>query len=144
MNNLECTLAILAAHREGRAWTDEAVAPDLLNQLGLDPAGEAKNARPIVDPDETMVAEAEAEAKDATEKADKADAVAKEATDRARTARSRLDAKTRDQKPDAQREQLVNPPREQFVNPTRQQSFTPPPSPPSPLTQPSFGQPVNE
>jgi hypothetical protein len=44
MNNYEATVAILRSQREARAWTDEAVASDLLTQLGVDPAGEAKKA----------------------------------------------------------------------------------------------------
>ncbi len=46
MTNLECTVAVLAKHREARQWTDEAVAAELVAQLGLDPAGDAKNATP--------------------------------------------------------------------------------------------------
>ena len=50
MTNLECAIAVLAKQREARRWTDEAVALDLLAQLGLDVAGEAKNAAPVIDP----------------------------------------------------------------------------------------------
>lgn len=46
MNNLTCAIGILAKHREARHWTDEDVAADLVAQLGLDPAGDAKNAAP--------------------------------------------------------------------------------------------------
>lgn len=40
MNNLETALDVLARHREGRHWTDEAVAADLMARLKLDPVGE--------------------------------------------------------------------------------------------------------
>jgi hypothetical protein len=40
---------VLVSHREARRWTDEAVALDLLAQLGLDAAGEAKNAAVVGD-----------------------------------------------------------------------------------------------
>jgi hypothetical protein len=43
--NREVLVHTLATHRHGRAWTDEAVADDVLQQLGVDPAGEAKHAR---------------------------------------------------------------------------------------------------
>jgi hypothetical protein len=73
--NLACAIAVLSLHREARDWTDEAVAADLLTQLGLDATGEATNARPVVDPNmvtEDQVTAAEAAAKDATEKAKEA------------------------------------------------------------------------
>lgn len=38
--NYECVISVLATHREARRWADEAVAIDLLAQLGLDAAGE--------------------------------------------------------------------------------------------------------
>ncbi len=79
MNNLDCTKTILEAHREARAWDDSAVAGDLLNQLGLDPMADAKNPKPVVDPEETEVATAEAEAK--------------AAADKAKSLRAKLDAK---------------------------------------------------
>lgn len=92
MTNLECVVAVLASHREARGWTDEAVALDLLAQLGLDSAGEAKNATPAVDP--TLITEDEVLA---------AENAAKEATDKAKAAREALDAQNKDQssKPDA-------------------------------------------
>ncbi len=49
MNNMQCIVAVLAAHREARRWDDEAVAIDLVAQLGLDPVGEAKNPRLVHD-----------------------------------------------------------------------------------------------
>lgn len=65
MTNLECVIAVLASHREARRWADEAVALDLLAQLGLDAAGDAAHAAPVVDPslvteDEVVAAETEA------------------------------------------------------------------------------------
>ena len=78
--NLECVIAVLAGHREARQWTDEAVAADLVAQLGLDPAGEAKNAKPVVMPgiteDEVVAHET----------------AAKEAADKAKAARDALNA----------------------------------------------------
>lgn len=50
MNNFECVVAVLSAHRDARAWADHAVANDLLEQLGLDPEADAKNAKPVIDP----------------------------------------------------------------------------------------------
>jgi hypothetical protein len=50
MTNLECVVAILAAHREARMWDDAAVAADLVAQLGLKPDGNAANAKPVVAP----------------------------------------------------------------------------------------------
>jgi hypothetical protein len=44
MTNYEAVVAILRGQREARQWTDEAVATDLCNQLGLDPGGEATKA----------------------------------------------------------------------------------------------------
>jgi hypothetical protein len=81
MNNLECAVAVLSSHREARQWADEAVAADLLDQLGLDAAGEAKNARvvintPLITEDEVVAAET----------------AAKEAADKAAAARAALDA----------------------------------------------------
>ncbi len=55
MTNMECAIAVLAAHREARAWTDEAVATELLWQLGLTPDGVAANVAP---PSDLAVAEA--------------------------------------------------------------------------------------
>jgi hypothetical protein len=71
MTNLQAVIAILAAHREGRKWTDEAVAADLVAQLGLDPAGDAKNAAPVIDPGitEAEVVAHEQAAQDAVDKA---------------------------------------------------------------------------
>lgn len=48
MNNFDCAVAVMKAHREARNWTDEDVARDLVAQLGLDPAGEAANAKPVI------------------------------------------------------------------------------------------------
>ena len=84
MNNMECVVAVLASHREARHWSDEAVALDLLAQLGLDAQGEAKHAAPVIDPN--MVTEDQVVA---------AEAAAKEATDKARAAREALDAQTK-------------------------------------------------
>ena len=75
VTNLECTVHVLAVHREARGWTDESVAADLLEQLGLDPAGRAKNAAPIPNPDaisEDSVVALENAAKEAAEKAKQA------------------------------------------------------------------------
>jgi hypothetical protein len=71
MNNMECIVAVLTAHREARSWTDEAVAMDLVAQLDLDPVGEAKNAKPVVAPGitEDEVLAHEAAAKEAVAKA---------------------------------------------------------------------------
>lgn len=51
MTNLETAVAILAKHREARQWTDEAVAADLLAQLGLDAAAEVTDATAQADAD---------------------------------------------------------------------------------------------
>jgi hypothetical protein len=78
MNNTECVVAVLARHRAARQWADDAVAADLLVQLGLDPAAEAEHATPAVDASlvtEDQVAAAEAAAKKATEEAAKLRAV---------------------------------------------------------------------
>lgn len=83
MTNLECALAVLVKHREARGWQDEAVALDLLAQLGLDAAAEAANAAPVVDP--SLVSEAEVVA---------AEAAAKAAADKATAARDALAAQT--------------------------------------------------
>lgn len=40
MNNLETAVDVLSRHREGRHWTDEAVAADLMERLRLVPGGE--------------------------------------------------------------------------------------------------------
>jgi hypothetical protein len=73
MNNLDCAVATLVLHREARQWDDQAVATDLLRQLGVDPVGEAKNARPdpkLVTEEDVARAEAElAAAKDKVEAA---------------------------------------------------------------------------
>lgn len=50
MTNLECAILVLEKHREARQWTDNAVAVELLAQLGLDAAGEAVHATLAVDP----------------------------------------------------------------------------------------------
>ena len=69
MNNYDCTYAALEAHRAGGGWDPKAVTRDLLHQLGLDPKGEAKNATPVADPLEAEVAQAEALAVEASDKA---------------------------------------------------------------------------
>lgn len=78
MNNHDCAVAVLEAHREARRWTDDAVAADLLAQLGLDPSAEAKNAvlpaAPGITEDEVVALEA----------------AAKEAMDKAHAARAEL------------------------------------------------------
>jgi hypothetical protein len=66
MNNRECALAVLTKHREGRAWTDEAVADELLAQLDLDPTAVAEKASLVT---EEQAAAAEAAAKAAADKA---------------------------------------------------------------------------
>ncbi len=68
VTNMECAVAVLASHRAARTWTDEAVAAVMLNQLGLDPSGVAKNAVPPVVPHVTddQIAAAEAAHKKAT------------------------------------------------------------------------------
>lgn len=53
MTNLECAVAVLTKHREARQWTDEAVAADLLAQLGLDAAAEVTDATAQTDADTT-------------------------------------------------------------------------------------------
>lgn len=80
MNNYDCAVAVLVAHREARQWTDEAVARDLLAQLDVDPVGEAKNAKPVVAAD---ISEDEVLAHEAA---------AKEAVDKAKAAREALEA----------------------------------------------------
>lgn len=83
MTNLEAAVAVLTKHREARQWSDEAVAADLLTQLGLDAPGDAKNAAPVVPPgiteDEVLAQEA----------------AAKEAADKAKAAREALDAQAK-------------------------------------------------
>jgi hypothetical protein len=71
MTNLQAITAILAAHREARRWTDDAVAADLVAQLGLDPAADAKNAAPVIQPGitEAEVVAHEHAAMDAVDKA---------------------------------------------------------------------------
>ena len=86
MNNQECVVATLARHREARAWTDEAVAADLLAQLGLKPDADAKNA--IEPPDPDVMAEEEVRA---------LEAAAKEASDKATAARQAVMAKAADE-----------------------------------------------
>lgn len=81
MTNLECVILVLSSHRDARRWSDEAVALDVLAQLGLDAAGDAVHAAPVVDP--SLMSEEEVEA---------AEAAAKEATDKALAARAALDA----------------------------------------------------
>lgn len=79
MTNLECVCAVLAAHREMRMWDDQTVATDLVTQLGLDPDGEAQNAKPVaptITEDEVVALEA----------------AAQEAADKAHAARDALNA----------------------------------------------------
>lgn len=89
MDNLECAMAVLAAHREARQWDDRAVAMDMLVQLGMKPDGEAKNAVAPVPPgiteDEVLAHEA----------------AAKEATDKAAAARAELNAAKADAEKEA-------------------------------------------
>jgi hypothetical protein len=80
---MECVVSCLSTHREARGWTDQAVATDLLAQLGLDPDGEAKNA--VAPHDPTLVTEAEVVA---------AETAAQEAVDKAKEARDKLHAQT--------------------------------------------------
>lgn len=81
MNNRECVIAVLTAHREARNWSDESVADDLLAQLDVKPDAEAKKARPVVNQD--MVSEDEVAA---------VEAAAKQAADKAKEARDALNA----------------------------------------------------
>lgn len=89
MDNLECAMAVLVAHREARQWDDRAVAVDLVAQLGLDWAGEAKYAKPVSAPgiteDEVLAHEA----------------AAKEAMDKAAAARAELNAAKADAEKEA-------------------------------------------
>lgn len=55
MTNLEAAIDVLCRHRAGRQWTDEAVAADLLAQLGIDPAG-----LPVVTEEKAAAAESAA------------------------------------------------------------------------------------
>lgn len=110
MDNLECAMAVLAAHREARQWDDRAVAVDLVAQLGLDWAGEAKYAKPVAAPriTEDEVLAHEAAAKEATDKAAAAraelnarlaaedQAKADAATDQAKAAKDTRDAAAKD------------------------------------------------
>lgn len=92
MNNQECVIAVLASHREARQWADEAVALDLLAQLGLDPQGEAAHPSPVINA--STITEDEVLA---------AENAAKEAAEKAKAAREALDAQNKDQSsnPDA-------------------------------------------
>lgn len=85
MNNMECAVAVLAAHRAGGQWTDEAVARDMLAQLDVDPVGNAAKARPVVMPG---ITEDEVRAQEAA---------AEEAVAKARAAREALDAQRADE-----------------------------------------------
>jgi hypothetical protein len=85
MNNMECIVAVLASHREARAWNDEAVAMDLVAQLGLDPVGDAKNARPVVP---VGITEEEVAAHEAA---------AQLALDKAKAARAELNARAQEE-----------------------------------------------
>jgi hypothetical protein len=86
MNNMECVVGTLARHREARMWSDDAVAADLLAQLGLKPDAEAKNA--IEPPDPDVMAEHEVAA---------FELAAKEASDKATAARQAVMAKAADE-----------------------------------------------
>jgi hypothetical protein len=86
MTNLECVMYALAKHREARQWSDEAVALDLLAQLGVDPGGDAAHAAPLVDP--SLVTEDQVVAAERT---------AQEALEKAKNARAALDAQARDE-----------------------------------------------
>ena len=55
MNNHEAVVACLRNQREARNWTDESAATAVLQQLGLDPQGEAKDATPT--PEDTGLTE---------------------------------------------------------------------------------------
>jgi hypothetical protein len=92
MTNLECAIAVLTRHREARRWADEAVAADLLARLGLDPAGDAAHAAPVVDP--SLLTEDEVAA---------AETAAEEATGKAKAARATLNAQAAAEEADDQR-----------------------------------------
>jgi hypothetical protein len=83
MNNLECAVRVLAMHREARKWSDEAVAADMLAQLGLEVDGDAAHASPVINP--SSITEGEVVA---------AEVAARDAVDRAKAARAALDAQT--------------------------------------------------
>lgn len=89
MNNLQCVINVLSSHREARRWSDESVAIDILAQLGVDDAGEAAHAAPVVDPalitEEAVVA---------------AEAAAEVAIDKAADARVALDAQNAEPAPE--------------------------------------------
>ena len=70
--NLEAAVAVLKSHRDARGWSDAAVATDLLAQLGLDATGNAKHAKPVVDPNQITEAEVVAHETAAQQAADKA------------------------------------------------------------------------
>jgi hypothetical protein len=95
MTNLEAVIAVLVTHREARRWTDQAVAIDLLAQLGLEVGGDAAHATPLVDPgiteDEVVAAEK----------------VAQEAFDKAKAARAALDAAKAKTNPGADQAKVV-------------------------------------
>ena len=88
ITNTEATVAVLEKHREARAWSDSAVATDLLKQLGLDPKGEAKHAAPVINPDQVTVDEVTA-----------AEDAAKKATDKAKALRAALTAQDKPKSP---------------------------------------------
>jgi hypothetical protein len=107
MNNHEAVVATLARHREARQWSDDAVARDLMQQLDLNPTGEASKARLLVDPaliteDEVVAHETaakvahqkatEARAKLNGQVADEAKAKADVSADQARAAQARVNA----------------------------------------------------
>ena len=111
--NLECAVSVLSGHREARQWTDEAVAADLVAQLGLDPAGEAKNAKPVVMPgiteDEVVAHET----------------AAKEAADKAKAARDALNAqKAEAAKPAADAEKAAQVARDETARVGRERDAT--------------------
>lgn len=53
MTNLERVVAVLERHREARRWADEAVARDLLAELGVDVDGRVLTATEV-DPAATV------------------------------------------------------------------------------------------
>jgi len=132
MNNLDCIVTALEEHRVARAWDNNAVAFDLLNQLGLDPTADAKHPKPKIALDETAVAAAEAKAKDDTDKAH-------DATMDAEDARARLEAAKKAEEPASTTEPLLLPHQDSAFEPA------PPPPPvfePAPPPPPMFVEPT--
>lgn len=50
MTNLETAMALLERHRHGMAWTDKAVAEDMLKTFGIEEGGEFHAPSPYVPP----------------------------------------------------------------------------------------------